>query len=453
VIWGSVNISGENANVEMNCVDRNGTPWRKVEKSTLTALMGTLQNMTDAINGDVFKRPGMGTEGMARQSVQMNPDFVINETARQTYLNPQFRYQGADGSRQRSQTLDFASVAMEVADVNGDGRNEIVIADENYVRVYRWDEDRMVLLGEHQIPKVLTIISMRVLDMDRSGAADIIVTANRPDYTEAQGFILSFRDNRFTVKANRIPFYLNVVRLPPTYMPVLIGQRSDTLKVFSNSGVFEIIKSDGSYSSGGKVELPAGGNVYNFAWLPGDGRVEARLVVLNDQEKLAVYSEKGSRIYLSDEKFSGSAVGIDSQTSMPGMSKNSKDIPRQYYIPMRMLAIDIERRGEPTLLVNKPISVSAQYFDRYRYFPEGEIQSLFWDGVGMNLLWKTRRIKGSVVDFAVSDLTGAKSSLDLVVCVNTHPGTLGVGGQKTVILRYPMDLSQTDPNTSPYADY
>ena len=56
---------------------------------------------------------------------QMNPSFMHNETTqRQVYLNPQFRYQGSDGTRLRSQTLPYAAVGMVVADVNGDGKNE-----------------------------------------------------------------------------------------------------------------------------------------------------------------------------------------------------------------------------------------------------------------------------------------------------------------------------------------
>lgn len=64
--------------------------------------------------------------------------------------------------------------------------------------------------------------------------------------------------------------------------------------------------------------------------------------------------------------------------------------------------------------------MSAQFFENYRFFPEGEIESLYWDGVGLGLQWKTRRIKGSVVDFALADPNN-DGTKDLVVCLNTHP--------------------------------
>ena len=100
------------------------------------------------------------------------------------------------------------------------------------------------------------------------------------------------------------------------------------------------------------------------------------------------------------------------------------------------------------LLVNKPLSVAAQFFENYRNFPESEIHALFWDGVGLSLLWKTRRIKGSVADFALSDVDN-NGVPDLIAAVNTHPGALGLQNRKTIVIAYPLDLSQADPKTAP----
>ncbi len=452
VVWGTITVNGEQATVEMFTLDSEGKQWRKQGKSAVSALMGTLQNMTDSISSEVFKRQGKGGKQSA-QATQMNPGFVVNETnTRQVYLNPQFRYQGADGSRMRSQRLNFASVAMEVADVNGDGKNEIVLVDEDIVRVFTWGEERMTQLGEYALPKVNTAVSLRTYDFDKDKAAEIIVSTVRKDYTEAHSYILSFKNNTFSELAGRIPFFMNVVKLAPDFRTTLIGQRSDDAKIFSTTGVYELIKNGKDFTPGAKVELPNEANVYNFSWLPGNSKNDGdKLVVVTKNEQLAVYTNKGSRLYLSEEKFSGSAIGLENQVQMPGMGRNDRVIPRQYYIPLRMIAVDLEQRGEYSLLVSKPISVSAQYFDRYRFFPEGEVHSLFWDGVGLNLLWKTRRIKGSVIDFTIADLTG-DGTKSLVVCLNTHPGNLGIGGQKTMIVAYPLDLTQTDPNTAPAPD-
>lgn len=55
----------------------------------------------------------------------------------QVYLNLQFYYQGSDGTRYHSRTLPYASVGTAVADVNGDGKNEVVVLGEKRLYVYQ----------------------------------------------------------------------------------------------------------------------------------------------------------------------------------------------------------------------------------------------------------------------------------------------------------------------------
>ncbi|HCG04895.1 MAG TPA: VCBS repeat-containing protein, partial [Desulfovibrio sp.] len=119
-----------------------------------------------------------------------------------------------------------------------------------------------------------------------------------------------------------------------------------------------------------------------------------------------------------------------------------------YFVPLRMYAVNFDRDDNWELLVNRPISTASQFFDRYRFFPQGEIHAMYWDGVGLNLQWKTRRIKGSVADFTVGDFNN-DGTTDIVLCVNTHPGALGLESRKTMLLAYPLDLAKADPNTAP----
>ena len=91
-------------------------------------------------------------------------------------------------------------------------------------------------------------------------------------------------------------------------------------------------------------------------------------MVLTDEERLRVFSSNGSQLNQTDEKFSGSAIGIAEQTQMPGMGKDNILIPSKYFVPVRMIPSDLEQDGTWELLVNKPISVSAQFFENYRFF-------------------------------------------------------------------------------------
>ena len=115
-------------------------------------------------------------------------------------------------------------------------------------------------------------------------------------------------------------------------------------------------------------------------------------------------------------------------------------------MPIRTIVNDLDRDGKSEVIILRPISTASQIFANYRTFPQGEIQSLFWDGLGMSLKWKTRRIKGTVVDFNFGDVNN-DGKLYLVVLVNSHPGALGLSHRRAMVLAYPLDLSKTDPNT------
>ena len=339
-----------------------------------------------------------------------------------------------------------------VADVNGDGKNEVVVLGEKRLYVYQWQNERLVQLGEYKIPTRMMPLALRSIDLNRDRAEEIILTAYEEEYTQPYSMVLSFKGNTFTEVAERLPYYLNVVRVPPDYMPTLIGQKGDPSRIFSRGGVYEMMKQGNSLVQSKKLDLPSGVNALNFAWLPGTpGKETEKLVVLTDEERLRVFSDKGSQLNQTDEKFSGSAIGIAEQTQMPGMGKDNILIPSKYFVPLRMIPSDLEQDGSWELLVNKPISVSAQFFENYRFFPEGEIESLYWDGVCRGLQWMTRRIKGSVVDFALADPNN-DGTKDLVVCLNTHPGALGLQNRKTVVVFYPLDLSMMDPKTAPALD-
>jgi hypothetical protein len=193
--------------------------------------------------------------------------------------------------------------------------------------------------------------------------------------------------------------------------------------------------------------------VFNFAWIPEGYTPEdtAKVVMLTSDENLRLYTEKGTRITQTDDTYSGAVQGIEINRAMPGLGRDDVTIGRSYFIPMRMPVISFQNDGKYEIIVNKPISTASRIFERYRSFPEAEIHSLYWDGIGLNLLWKTRRIKGSVADYAVVDVNN-DGVLDLVTCVNTHPGALGVDARKSMVVFYPLDLSKIDPNASVYDD-
>ncbi len=457
-IWGSVAVDGPKATITMSTVDASGTTWSKTQQAPLNGMTGVIQSMaSDMAREAMHVSPGMRTPGSAavasRSGQGKSSDIIVNETGRpnEYYLNPQFRYQGAsasDSSRIRTQRLTISMVDMAVADFNGDGKNEVAILDAHNLYVYVYGRDgKLKELGKTRISQMNANFSMRAIDLNRDGASELVIATfdeaqNRP-YT----FFYSFKNNRLTQYCERCPYFCSVVRLSPTYSPTLVGQAWDSLKLFRR-GVHTMVKSGNTFVPGARLNLPKDANVFNFCWMPnsrgGDGE---KIVVLRDDERIKIFSARNTEnaIHTTMERFSGSSVGMDHYKAMPGMGIDKNyQLPTKYYAPMRFITADIGGTGEYVLIINKPISTAAQFFDRYRYFPQGEIHALYWDGVGLGLKWKTRRIRGSVGQVDLADMNN-DGILDLVVGINSSP-EIGIGRRQCMITAYPLNVGAINPN-------
>lgn len=450
-VWGSLNIVGNDAALNVRVRDKAGKEWSRNAQAPVGELIGAVRNVADAVSREVFGRPASAASSPMVN--QMNPDIVVNETGQQqVYLNPQFRYQGTgaeDGSRLRSRVLPFVMVDFVVGKFSGQGGNEVAVLSDHKLHIYEWSGGKLNQLAEHTISMTNQAFSMRGIDLNRDGITELVVATFDPSNNRPASYIYTFAGGSLREFAPRSEYFLSVAKLPPNFTPTLVGQAWDSIKLF-RPGVYAMQRNGEKFAPGTKLPLPAGANVFNFAWLPGSAKSDGdKLVMLTPAERLKVLSPKGSQMHMTMEQFSGSSTGMEHYKSVEGLGVDTRyQLPEKYYAPMRLLAVDLERRGEYVLLVNKPISTASQFFDRYRYFPQGEIHALYWDGVGLGLKWKTRRIRGSVVNADVADVNN-DGVLDLVVGLNTHPGVVGVGSRQCLITAYPLDVSLTNPDAAP----
>lgn len=462
LVTGSVTVMGEEASVDALVYDKAGASKPFSTKGPISKLIPAIDDMAGRMAAQAFDIAptggGLKNDLAAPQprpgekSVSSAPNAPVREDEpKNVYLNPQFRYAGDAGSegRIRTQTLPFASVGMTVGDGVGNGKNQVYILRDNIIDVYEMDaENRLVPLGEYKVPASKQNLSINLIDLDRDGVPEIVISAadkTRPIGSTSvefspSSYVLSFKGGKFSLVVESVNQYLGMVRRPPDYKPILISQGKGMGKLFAKT-VSEASLNGGKIVQNAPIELPSGANVFNFAWLTmSDGK--SKVIMTDDREKMKVFSESGELQHTSETQYSGSAIGVEVGGAIPGIVDNHVQ-KNLYYFPLRLVPIDLTGDRKMSLLAVHPVSVAAQFFERYRFFPQGEVHALNWDGVGMSLLWKTRRIKGTVADFGVADVNNDVSK-DLYVCVNTHPGALGVDSRKTIILVYPLDPTRMD---------
>ncbi len=447
IFTGTITVLGTQASIDMSAISAEGQVWQNARTANVNNLITELQILADTFARQVFNRPMTGAQpAMSGNTTPLSGEFVVNETgSNNIYLNPSFRYQGQEGSnRLRSNALPFAAVSMDTGDVNGDGMTDFVFAEDGrMVYLYDWNGGAMKKLAEFQLPSSSRTLAVRTFE--QKGKTMIAVSAFSDLEGRPTGYILDYQNGKLVPTATRLPFYLNTVRLPDTSRNMLIAQAYDERTMYRGP-VFELYLNGEEYTEGPTVpNLPRKANVFNFSYLPDNEDPKGyKVAMLSPSEKIQVYSSLGSRMHETQEVYSGGNAYI--RTASGSLSVSSDDMLDFYYIPMRMLTMDLDRDGSYELLTNKPISTAASIFKNFRNYPQGEIHSMVWDGVGLSLLWKTKRITGTVADYQVDD-PNADGIEDLITCVVTYPGALGTGERKTVLTLYPLDTTQTDPNT------
>ena len=441
LVWGSLTVMGQECSLDVNTIDPTGANQPRPVQTQLSQVIPSLETVAAGINAQVFGRPETATAQAQPVVRPMNEALIVNETQAGTaYANPSLKYQDADTSmgRWRSQTFPFANRGMVVCDGDGDGKNEIFVMTDGSLIAFRVEDSQMMKIAEMDLPKGRNYLRLNSMDLNRNGQHELIISAALDK--DPRSLIVSFEGSRFQIQADPIPFFLGVLNMPPTFSPTLVGQGVGRVK-YMDSRIHQMIRQDGKYVQGPAVNLPMGGTVFNTTFLPFEE--DYQIVMIDDFDRMRIYSSTGTLLAVTEETYAGSNLGVEYSTAPLGLRPPSAgDVPPdKVFIPLRAIPANLDKDQRFELIVSRNISVSAQIFSNYRDYPQGEIHSLYWDGVGMSLQWKTARIKGTITDYALADLDN-DGALDLVVSMNTHTGMAGTARKRSIIIAYPLDLGQ-----------
>jgi TolB-like protein len=331
-------------------------------------------------------------------------------------------------SFKKSQTFGFEIKGLDIGDVNGDGKNEVVIMDDHNLYVFKYDGEKLILFQKIETGYQHNFLTLDVADINRNGYAEIMVTAVAGD--DLRSFILEFEEGKFRKIAEKAGWYFRALDHPKDGR-ILMGQQMGSEGIPVGS-VYKFLWKKKSYEKGPKMGFPKDTKIFGL----GLGNIRSKealdLMVLDDTERLQIIGPNGRPLWTSRSKYGGTINFYDTKKKkVEGYRYN--DAPDwRVYIPPRIIVKDLDGDGVTDVIVNKNESSTTRFIDRIRAFDSGEIYDLFWNEGTFDTNWKTKKIEGYISDFQVKDADNDGEE-ELVVSVVDMGGILTRKGTSQIL--------------------
>ncbi|MBA3007043.1 MAG: hypothetical protein FP810_10790 [Desulfocapsa sp.] len=426
------------------------------EGDVMTAIDGLAWGVLEKTFGK--KRPGSvavpqaavgSAESAALQTA--HPDRTFRATA--GFGNSSLLWSEGASQFFKTRNVPLSLEGIAIGDVDGDGVMEVVMADREKVVVYKLNAGRLAEFAQIKLLVRYKIHAVNVADLNGNGKAEIYISAADTAMPGSMGvewdgkeMVTLFEDARYYIRPVKVPG-LGVV---------LAGQKAGSEGV-AISGPIYILTRDGAQLVGEeRLPVPSGVNLFNFSFADLDGDGEWEVVALDQWNKLLVMKQSGKLLWKSEERYGATKRYIGGKSAMQmtqqtgarrGATKmvdGSTDILfEEVYIPSRILVTDVDGDGIDDIIVNANTATWTSLVRSSQVFQSGTMLGLKWNGVGLQELWRTRKVGGYVVDYdARSNHLPLKDGVEELSVGVVAQGSLGdlLTADESMLLVYPLQF-------------
>ena len=329
----------------------------------------------------------------------------------------------------KSQTFGFEIKGLDIGDVDGDKKNEVVIMDEHNLYVFKYDGEKLSLLQKIETGYQHNFLTLDVADVNRNGVAEIIVTSIVED--DLRSFIIEYEQGKFRKIAEKADWFFRVLDHPKEG-PTLMGQRRGSEGIPSGP-VYKFVWKKKSFEKGSKMPFPKDTNIFGLALANIRDKDKSDFIVLDDLERLRIVDQaNGKHLWSSGDNFGGTTNFYDTWKKKDLAFRFGTAPAWRVYIPGRIVTKDLDGDGFYEVIINQNSSSGTRLFDRVRKFDKGAIYNLVWDDTTLTPNWKTREINGYISDFQVKDVDNdGEEELVIAVVLPPEEGAEGIFSKKS----------------------
>jgi hypothetical protein len=327
----------------------------------------------------------------------------------------------------RSQSLELEMQDLDVGDVFGDGSQVVIVAEEHQLHAYRQEGNKLVESGKIPTPPSYTrVVAVNLADLNGNGRAEFYVSTisdNRP-----YSYAVEWDGHGFATLFEKQPWYLRPVSLPGRGL-VLVGQQGDDERPV-RAGLYVMTLTGGKLTAGEKLAVPELVNLFEFVLADFNGDGQSEVAAVDDDGVLSLYGGDGEMLWRGSETYAHTVRYI-------GKASGAVNEKTNRHVPSRLIAADVNGDGRADLVVMKNPSGVAALLKTIGSFTGSSVEFLAWNGVSFVDVWNTGEIGSYLAAYQLA-LTSGGTPARLYLGLISKKSGLALGGYRSVLAVYPL---------------
>jgi TolB-like protein len=452
-LFGSVTVFGDSISIDAKMVDVTAkTPTASFfdQSQDLGGIITKINQIATKINANVFGRqPEVARKAAPPETaapaskpapadeLHAHPEKLLKKGGAEGEGSPFIMTTEEEKEEQdafqkfwRSASFKHLINGIALGDVDRDGKMETVVVTPQEVIIYRAESGRFYKAHEIKDNSSRYPIGVDIADINDNGFPEIFVTSLAATRNTVDSVVFEYDGQAFQKIVDGSSWYYRVCDVPGRGK-ILLGQKHRVTKPFAGP-VYDMIWQNSEYAPETEIETPREIQVMGFGL--GD--------ILNDKQQTAAAYRKddriqiidasGKEIWKSSERYGGSTLHCY------GEKESREEVRNFIYYPMRLLVSDTNGDGESEVIVVNNHELTGRHLEKFRKFTNAEVQSMTWDGLGLQTRWKTRKITGFIRDYALGDFDN-DGKIELVAAVILSEGSVVlITEPKSTIIAYEL---------------